>query len=448
MKNKKITFKLKRLNLSDVTYNYLNWFNDREIKKYIINKKYKKLVDLKDYINRINKDPNKLLLGIFVSGNNKHIGNIKFDNINNRTVNLGILIGDKKFRNRRIGSHIIDISVKHLNKRKNIKNFILGVKKTNLLAINSYKKSGFRFYKNFKNYMLMKLDLDLLNLNKISIGSAQFGMKYGINNKLGKPSLAEIKKILNFAEKLGIRNIDTAVSYGKSEEVLGKAGVKNFKITSKLPFIASNKKNYIQKIVKKSLMKLKKRYLENLLIHNSKNLNVNTGKILSEMRKLKKKGMVKQIGASITNLKDLVPFLKNHEVDIIQVPYNILDRRIEKNEIKNILLKKNIKVQIRSIFLQGLLFKKFKNLDSNFQNMLIKNKKIKKFLNSAKSIKITKMLNLPYNYKNCENIIIGIERLKQLEQISKIKKVSPYIAENLKTYNDKIINPSLWNKRT
>ena len=104
----------------------------------------------------------------------------------------------------------------------------------------------------------MKLDLDLLNLNKISIGSAQFGMKYGINNKLGKPSLAEIKKILNFAEKLGIRNIDTAVSYGKSEEVLGKAGVKNFKITSKLPFIASNKKNYIQKIVKKSLMKLKK----------------------------------------------------------------------------------------------------------------------------------------------------------------------------------------------
>ena len=72
---------------------------------------------------------------------------------------------------------------------------------------------------------------------QICLGSAQFGMDYGITNKKGKLSEIEIKKILARCLKSGIRFIDTAQSYGDSETVLGKNMpiINNFEIINKLP---------------------------------------------------------------------------------------------------------------------------------------------------------------------------------------------------------------------
>ena len=57
---------------------------------------------------------------------------------------------------------------------------------------------------------------------KLALGTAQFGMDYGISNKFGKPSPDDITNILNFAESHGIKCIDTAPIYGNSEKLLGK----------------------------------------------------------------------------------------------------------------------------------------------------------------------------------------------------------------------------------
>ena len=46
---------------------------------------------------------------------------------------------------------------------------------------------------------------------KLVIGSAQFGMSYGIANVHGRPTDIEIKSILDFASKHGINTIDTAL---------------------------------------------------------------------------------------------------------------------------------------------------------------------------------------------------------------------------------------------
>ena len=58
-------------------------------------------------------------------------------------------------------------------------------------------------------------------IEKLSIGTAQFGLDYGINNKVGCLGQNEINKILDIAYKNNIRSIDTAKAYGKSEERVG-----------------------------------------------------------------------------------------------------------------------------------------------------------------------------------------------------------------------------------
>ena len=75
---------------------------------------------------------------------------------------------------------------------------------------------------------------------KIAIGTAQFGMRYGISNTTGKVSDLDIYKILNLAQKFNINTIDTAIDYGDAEERLGKNNLKRFNLISKLPSIPNN----------------------------------------------------------------------------------------------------------------------------------------------------------------------------------------------------------------
>ena len=72
--------------------------------------------------------------------------------------------------------------------------------------------------------------------NKLILGTAQFGMNYGINNKIGEIQKNEIIKILNFCKKNNINHFDTASGYGESENKLGnylKKNNNNFKIITK-----------------------------------------------------------------------------------------------------------------------------------------------------------------------------------------------------------------------
>ena len=64
-------------------------------------------------------------------------------------------------------------------------------------------------------------------LSKISIGTANFGHKYGISNKKEQIKEKEIHRALNFAYMKGINKLDTAKAYGLSEEVIGDYIEKN-----------------------------------------------------------------------------------------------------------------------------------------------------------------------------------------------------------------------------
>ena len=78
---------------------------------------------------------------------------------------------------------------------------------------------------------------------KISIGTAQFGFKYGITNSTGQVSQKEVKKIINFCRKKKISFLDTASEYGISEKIIGKTKIDKFQVVTKIPKIPKNISN-------------------------------------------------------------------------------------------------------------------------------------------------------------------------------------------------------------
>ena len=143
---------------------------------------------------------------------------------------------------------------------------------------------------------------------KIAIGTAQFGMDYGLSNQFGKSEKNEVSKILQYANQKGIRDIDTSPSYGDSEHVLGKViNDYDFRMITKTPiFSDSSISNFHSKMLNKSFYKslsnLGKGDIYGLLIHSCDDLLKPGGELLfKEMENLKSTGRLEKIGVSVYN---------------------------------------------------------------------------------------------------------------------------------------------------
>jgi len=271
---------------------------------------------------------------------------------------------------------------------------------------------------------------------KLAIGTAQFGIPYGISNKKGQTSIEEIKKTLKIAKQNSIKFLDTAPVYGESEQILGnllKEDTHFQIITKTIHFnnsnIISNKYNQLEENINNSLNRLQKKSLYGILIHNTNDFLTPSGHSLFKvLSKLKNQGLIKKIGFSVYSSKQIDAILKKFKFDLIQLPINILDQRILAGEHLTKLKKAGIEIHARSIFLQGLLLMPFEELPQYFKPMA---KHLKKYFSTLKEKKISSLettLNFVKNIKEIDQIIIGINNSNQL-------------LENIKAYNKKISLP-------
>lgn len=273
---------------------------------------------------------------------------------------------------------------------------------------------------------------------KLILGTAQFGYPYGINNiKKKRITTKNINKVFEFYIKNNLNQIDTAESYGVNFDILRKF---NLRIDTK---IVLNKKkqneNELLDLINKYKIK-KKKSINTIYIHDPENLFLKNGrKMFNVLMNLKKKKFFKKIGVSIYDLFLLKKIIKNFKIDVVQVPYSILDRRFE-NYFK-VLKKKNISIHVRSIFLQGALI-------SNYKNRITKSPEVKNFKKIVNKYKInSKYLCIHFVLKNrlVNKIIIGVDNYKQLKEILgySFNKKFNYL-KDISSLNTNIIDPRNW----
>ena len=200
---------------------------------------------------------------------------------------------------------------------------------------------------------------------KLALGTAQFGLDYGVSNASGQVEVSEVKDILREADGHNIDTLDTAMVYGISESVLGRVGVNQFNIVTKLPPIPKDVRNidlWVNTHINSSLRKMRIERVSGLLLHRSADLfETPKRKLIDSLCKLKDDGVINKIGVSIYNPDELDDIEKHGiKIDIVQAPFNILDRRLESSGWLGKLHLAGIEVHTRSVFLQGLLLQKEK----------------------------------------------------------------------------------------
>ena len=263
-------------------------------------------------------------------------------------------------------------------------------------------------------------------MSKLALGTAQFGLDYGIANESGKIKILDAKNILEFARVSKIDLIDTAIGYGDSEKVIGEIGAQEFKIVSKLPPFTENLLDidlWLKNNVQSSLKRLGVKFLYGLLLHRPGDLRGDMGKkLIKALKKIQSQGLIKKIGLSIYDPRELDEFINLIEPDIIQAPLNIIDRRLETSGWLSKLHQSGIEVHTRSTFLQGLLLIPIKKIPSKFDkwNLIWEKWNSELFKNNLKASEVC--LSYPLSLPEVTRVIVGIDNLNQLKNLVKISK--------------------------
>jgi len=290
-------------------------------------------------------------------------------------------------------------------------------------------------------------------LNKLCIGTAQFGLTYGENNKTGQVPIDEINKILGYAEKNNINYIDTASAYGNAETIIGNCNLNNFKITTKLIPVSPTIKNvetWLLNEVKKSLQKLQKEKIYGLLLHDTTALrNVEGKEIINALQIAKKENLISKIGVSIYDPEELNLIDDLNMIDIVQAPYNIFDRRLESSGWINKLHSENIEVQARSIFLQGILLQKSDALDKKFIKWRSFFQEFENFLSNNNLNAYEACISFVEKQNKISQIIVGIDsfvQFRQLVELGSAKRESIEMPDIFCKDLD-LIDPRRWSRK-
>jgi aryl-alcohol dehydrogenase-like predicted oxidoreductase len=287
---------------------------------------------------------------------------------------------------------------------------------------------------------------------RVAIGTAQFGLSYGIANIGGQLTQSNAAGILALARSAGVDTVDTAFAYGNAQQRLGELGVGDLRVVSKLPGLPSEEVDicdWVNRIFNQSLNMLRVTKIYALLLHQPSDLLSPKGVVLyGAIERLKKRGLVEKVGLSVCSTDELDAISLRFAFDLVQVPFNILDTRFENSGWLDRMRRQGIEIHARSIFLQGLLLMSPDIRAARFSPWQDVWDQWSAWLDGNDISPLAACLRYAMNERRIDRIVVGVDSLGQFQEIlAALPGNMPPVPECLHCDDVDLIDPSRWSIR-
>lgn len=283
--------------------------------------------------------------------------------------------------------------------------------------------------------------LRCLQPHKIILGTAQFGLDYGVANKTGKPTIQQCQDLLDLCKTVNINALDTSISYGNSQEVLRKLKINGFRVQSKI-IVGSDVS--ITSQVEMILRQLGVNEVDTILIHDPWNISRKCEKDLLSLEELKRKQRVKNIGVSVYTEDDLRISSDAINLDVVQVPMNIFDQRFCSNPVLQRLSEQGTEVQARSIFLQGLLLMDSNDLPQYFKPWIGFFERFERHCKLKKISKINACTQFIVMNSLIDNYVYGFDNAQQLKTLLQSYVEVNHDFSKFECHDERLLLPMNW----
>jgi|JI10StandDraft_1071094.scaffolds.fasta_scaffold187864_2 aryl-alcohol dehydrogenase-like predicted oxidoreductase len=282
--------------------------------------------------------------------------------------------------------------------------------------------------------------------NSLVLGTAQFGMKYGITNRYEDISEENVHEILEYSLLNNIHHFDTSLLYGNSLERIEKYLSQNSKqsvhIINKFSIHTNLDETYSK--LYSFLEKSKLSSYEALLIHDPDAKIDDAKKLESFLEKLINNKLTKKIGCSIYSPSEFKKMNQIFPMKVVQCPINPFNVKFLTEQFG-----KNVEIHGRSLFLQGILLAD--QLPTRLSKLQPHILKFKEILKASNMNPLEGLFRWANQQKNVSKWVIGVTDKDELHQIIKtcdsVDSSSKTIDFGLlsKHGDDPLLNPQNWN---
>ncbi len=262
-----------------------------------------------------------------------------------------------------------------------------------------------------------------MSKNKIVIGT------WPLSGDLGAVALSSIEKILLTAYDHGLREFDTAPSYGNGfmEFCMGKVfkNKKDVKINTKAGNIPFKGKSFnienIKKSVEQSLKRLNIKRINVLFLHNPRKDVESYGELIRFLEELKSSGIIEHTGLSMAKGFDYKDHVNLMEFDYIQNDVNLI-------YTEPLSIDSKIKLMARSPLASGILSGKLTE-ETTFpsddqRSGWLKGERLHSILKRVRVLKELSDRDLPslargfvLSEERIDKVIFGVKKISHVEDL-------------------------------
>lgn len=281
---------------------------------------------------------------------------------------------------------------------------------------------------------------------ELVLGTAQFGLNYGIAGRGEPVPASEVKAILAKAWDSGIRVLDTAPAYGKIQSQLDHLmGDYHFSVVTKIPklptdLLVEEVAAFLKPTVTQMVLDLGGR-LNTILFHNGTDLlgslGVDAWKILRD--EIQEKGI--QLGVSCYSPEEAIAIQSQFPIQAVQLSANALDQRIANHPN----LGASLDIYIRSAFLQGVLLMDQERVAHKLPVALDAIKHWQAWCSDHNFSPIQAALGVIKGFSGVKYCVFGVDCLAQLEEILEAWQNAPVLQlSEMAVQSEQVIDPRRW----
>ena len=303
-------------------------------------------------------------------------------------------------------------------------------------------------------------DLNGRALARFQLGTVQLGLDYGLGDHTAKPSEEYAHTLLSRAAERGVNTLDTANNYGDSERVIGTWLTKlpteqrPYLISKIGPFDHSSKEALRADIRRQALGCLESlgvKKLDMLMVHNFEDFEKSPETVRETFKELQREGLIGEMGISAYSRHDY-RVIAASGFDAVQIPLNVFDwGRIDDGGLQA-MADAGMKIFVRSVFLQGLVFLTPETQDPRMDFCL---PYLNKFLDFCRDFALSPAelaLSFALSLPGVSAAVLGCQTTEQLEQnCTLFDGVRTLTQQEMQMLHDafvgidpRVINPGCW----
>lgn len=284
---------------------------------------------------------------------------------------------------------------------------------------------------------------------RLALGTVQFGLAYGVANQRGQVGFLEAQRIIELARSNGVDTLDTAIAYGESESTLGKLDLRGFNLITKLPALPHECKDtagWVESQLAGALERLNVPRVHGLMLHRPGQLLEKEGQTLYRaLEAMKNQGLVECIGLSIYDPLELNQLLFEMSFDLVQAPFNLLDRRLIDTGWLERLQASGTRLHVRSVFMQGLLLMAASERPPKFSRWNSLWISFDRWLEDENLTPLQACLRYAQSFDEIDRLVVGVESAEQLREIIEESFGGALVLpENIHTSDVDLLDPSRW----